>query len=210
MDWQRAEGIVLRRYPVTETSLVVTWFTRDRGKLKTMAKGARRVKTPFLGKLDLFYQDELVYLPSRRSDLHLLHDCFLVNARPALRESYALLSQASCGCELVDLACETEDPQPVMFDRLAGWLDDLPHAHDPRAVLFWFVLQVLATAGWRPRWTAPSGIRRVLAALIEASPATVRRVKLTADQAQAAGELVWHFWEEQIGRTPRSRQALPF
>ena len=61
MDTERAEGIVLRRQPVTESSLLVTWYTREFGKLKTLAKGARRVKGPFQGKIDLFYRDEIVF-----------------------------------------------------------------------------------------------------------------------------------------------------
>src|SRR5436309_11535227 len=77
METERADAIVLRVRPVTESSLIVTWFTREFGKLKTMAKGARRPKSPFRGKIDLFYRDEIIFLRSRRSDLHLLHDCFL-------------------------------------------------------------------------------------------------------------------------------------
>jgi DNA repair protein RecO (recombination protein O) len=48
MDTERAEAIVLRNQSVTESSLIVTWFTREFGKLKTLAKGARRPKSPLL------------------------------------------------------------------------------------------------------------------------------------------------------------------
>ena len=103
MDVERAEGIVLRCVPVTETSLVVTWFTREFGKLKTLAKGARRAKSPMRGKLDLFYRDELLFLRSRRSELHLLHECFLEEAHPGLRERLERVGMASYVCELVEL-----------------------------------------------------------------------------------------------------------
>ena len=55
METERAEAIVLRCRPVTESSLVVTWFTRELGKLTTLAKGARRPKSPLRGKIDLFF-----------------------------------------------------------------------------------------------------------------------------------------------------------
>ena len=58
METERAEAIVLRVQPVTESSLLVLWFTREFGKLKTLAKGARRPKSPMRGRLDLFYQDQ--------------------------------------------------------------------------------------------------------------------------------------------------------
>ena len=102
MDTERAEGIVLRRQPVTESSLIVTWYTREFGKLKTLAKGARRAKGPFQGKIDLFYRDEIVFLRSKRSDLHLLHDCFLEEPHARLRKSVESLTAASYACELVE------------------------------------------------------------------------------------------------------------
>src|SRR2546426_10257702 len=102
MHTERAAAIVLRVQPVTETSLIVTWFTREFGKLKTMAKGARRPKSPFRGKIDLFYRDEILFLHSRRSDLHLLQDCFLDNAHRKLRDTVEMLTAASYACELVE------------------------------------------------------------------------------------------------------------
>ena len=57
-----------------------------------MAKGARRIKGPFQGKIDLFYRDEIVFLRSKRSDLHLLHDCFLEEAHAVLRQSVESLT----------------------------------------------------------------------------------------------------------------------
>jgi len=47
---ERAQGLVLRVYPLTETSLIVRWLTRELGRISTVAKGARRPKSPFRGK----------------------------------------------------------------------------------------------------------------------------------------------------------------
>src|ERR1044072_4643092 len=118
MEAERAEGIVLRKHPVTESSLIVTWYTRERGKLRLMAKGARRTKGPFVGKIDLFFQDEILFLPSRRSDLHLLTDCFVVNAHAALRANLELVTAGSYACELLELIAPVEDPQPSIFKLL--------------------------------------------------------------------------------------------
>src|ERR1041385_483360 len=53
---ERTTGIILRTRPLTETSLIVQWLTPDLGRIATIAKGARRPKSPFRGQLDLFYQ----------------------------------------------------------------------------------------------------------------------------------------------------------
>ncbi len=51
---ERAHGLVLRTRPLTETSLIVNWLTLELGRVSTVAKGARRAKSLFRGKLDLY------------------------------------------------------------------------------------------------------------------------------------------------------------
>ncbi len=207
MDTERAEAIVLRKQPVTESSLIVTWYTREFGKLKTMAKGARRPKGPFQGKIDLFYRDEIVFLPSKRSDLHLLHDCFLEDAHRRLRESVELLAAASYVSELVELATENEDPNAKVFELLAAILNALEQRNDP-VLLIWFELQLLAAVGWAPKWEATTNVSKVLRSLSGAGLAGIQRVKLTAEQARATQQALWHFWDMQLGRAPRSRKLI--
>ena len=207
MDGERAEAIVLRTQPVTESSLIVTWFTREFGKLKTLAKGARRPKSPFRGKIDLFYLDEILFLRSKRSDLHLLHDCFLENPHQKLRESVAALTAASYACELVEIATEMEDANDKIFKLLASTLEALERRVDA-ALLIWFELRLLAAAGWAPKWPGRSASSRVLASLASASLTGARRVRLTPRQVHATHEALWRFWDEQVGRVPRSRKLL--
>ena len=207
MDGERAEAIVLRTQPVTESSLIVTWFTREFGKLKTLAKGARRPKSPFRGKIDLFYLDEILFLRSKRSDLHLLHDCFLESPHQKLRASAAALTASSYACELVEIATEMEDANENIFKLLASTLKVLERRTDA-ALLIWFELQLLAAAGWAPKWFGRQASSKVLASLAAASLAGAQRVRLTPRQVLATHEALWRFWDEQVGRVPRSRKLL--
>ena len=207
MDRERAEGIVLRRQPVTESSLLVTWYTREFGKLKTLAKGARRTNGPFRGKIDLFYRDEIVFLPSKRSDLHLLHDCYLEDAYVRLRESVESLTAASYACELVELATEREDPNDGIYELLATTLKTLEARHDG-VLLIWFELRLLAAAGWKPVWETTAGVNRVLESIAGASLEAVGRVSLGDAQLAAGRMAVWQFWDAHLGRAPRTRRFL--
>jgi DNA repair protein RecO (recombination protein O) len=208
MDTERAEGVVLRRQPVTESSLLVTWYTREFGKLKTLAKGARRPKGPFQGKIDLFYVDEIVFLPSRRSDLHLLHDCFLEEPHTRLRESVESLAAASYVCELVEMATEREDPNVEIYALLAAILDALERRSNHAVLLIWFEIQLLAAAGWAPKWEATTSVNKVLRSLASASLKGVERVHLSDGQIVAGQQVAWKLWDEQLGRRPRTRQFL--
>jgi len=208
MDTERAEAIVLRNQSVTESSLIVTWFTREFGKLKTLAKGARRPKSPLRGKLDLFYRDEIVFLRSRRSDLHLLHDCFLENPHAKLRETVETLTAASYVGELVELVTAMEDPNPKIFDLLSATLDALETPRGRASMLIWFELQLLAVAGWAPKWEERSAVSRLLDSIAATSIEGARRVRLNKEQVQNARTILWLFWDEHIGKTPRSRKLL--
>jgi DNA repair protein RecO (recombination protein O) len=207
MDTERAEGIVLRRQPVTESSLIVTWYTREFGKLKTLAKGARRPKGPFQGKIDLFYCDEIVFLPSRRSDLHLLHDCFLEEPHARLRESVESLAAASYVCELVEMATEREDPNIRIHSLLRAILDALERQNNA-VLLIWFEIQLLAAAGWAPKWEAATSANKVLRSLAKTSLKGVERIRLSAEQIIAGQQVVWGLWDAELGRRPRTRQFL--
>lgn len=207
MDYQQTAAILLRRQPVTESSLIVTWFTRGRGKLRTMAKGARRTKGPFVGKLDLFYEDEIVVLLSRRSDLHLLHDAFILHAHRRLRDSVAGMTAAAYACEMVELGTEIEDAHPRVYDLLTavlGAMEEKPSA----TLLLWFELQLLTALGWKPHWPREDAPVRFLTSLATTTLAGVQRIRLTSTQVREAQETLWRFGDEQFNRAPRSRKLL--
>ena len=98
---ERATGLVFRTWPLTETSLIVHWLTPEHGRLATVAKGARRIKSPFRGKLDLLYLADLSFSRSRRSELHTLRELSLRETHSALRQDLGLLRQASYAAALI-------------------------------------------------------------------------------------------------------------
>src|SRR6266478_5775898 len=107
---ERTRGVVLRLYPLTETSLIVNWLTPGFGRLSTVAKGARRPKSPFGGKLDLFYVADFSFSRSRRSELHTLREVALRETHEYLRRDLRFLQQASYCVRLIELATETDTP----------------------------------------------------------------------------------------------------
>ncbi len=156
MNIQSTSGIVLKLTKLTDTSLIVTWFTRDSGKLKTVAKGARRPKSPFLGKLDLFYLDDLTFIHSRRSELHILKECGVTEAFPNLREDFSTMARASYLCELADATTEAEHPVAKVFEALAEGLRQLATSEEGAAgeiAVRQFELALFEALGHSPRLT---------------------------------------------------------
>src|ERR1700757_2065247 len=112
---ETATGLVLRTRPLTDTSLIVHWLTPDFGRLATVAKGARRPKSPFAGKLDLFYLADFSFQRSRRSELHTLREVSLRETHAAIRQELEYVQQASYCAALIEQTTEMETPQPQML-----------------------------------------------------------------------------------------------
>src|SRR5205823_4998229 len=140
---ERVQGIVLRVYPLTETSLIVRWLTRELGRISTVAKGARRAKSPFRGKLDLFYRADLIFGRSRRSELHSLREVSLRETHPFLRKELGYLQQASYCSALIEQVTETETPMPAIFDLLSEFLNYLGAQPLASKTIFAFELKLL-------------------------------------------------------------------
>lgn len=131
----KAHGTLIRRFPLTETSLIVHWCTHEAGIVKTVAKGARRPKSPFAGRLDLFYLCELEIHPAREGDLHVLKDLTVQRPRLGLRRNYLQTLAASYFVKLIDLVAEDGTPLPELADLLDRGLDYLDDRDaDARAV----------------------------------------------------------------------------
>jgi DNA repair protein RecO (recombination protein O) len=145
-----ATGLILRTRPLTETSLIVHWLTAKYGRIKTVAKGARRSKSPFRGKLDLFYLADFSFSRSQRSELHNLREIVLRESFPALRRDIAYLQQASYGAMLIEQTCEAETPLPEIFELARSFISTLPAAPPCPISIFALEIKLLFELGLMP------------------------------------------------------------
>lgn len=119
---EKAQALVLRVVEFSETSSVVTLFTREFGKVRGLAKGARRLKGPFESALDLLSLCRIVLLRKSSDVLDLLTEAKLERRfRPAGRD----LSRLYAGyyiAELLDALTDDADPHPDLFDSAGDTL----------------------------------------------------------------------------------------
>jgi DNA repair protein RecO (recombination protein O) len=115
---QSTAAILLRKRKLSDTSLIVSWCTESLGCMQTAARGARRAKSPFAGKLDLFFEAEISIASSRKSNLHTLTEVVLKNPFAGIRQNYLRTQTASYFVELVELCTEAEHHDPELFALL--------------------------------------------------------------------------------------------
>jgi len=151
----KARGTLVKITALTESSLIVHWCTPDHGIVKTVARGARRSKSPFAGKLDLFFRCEIEAAEARRGDLHTLRELSVEKPRLGLRRSYVETLAASYFVKLVTRVAEPETPLPEIADLLERGLDYLEENEADTRALFHFEKQLATILGIREPGTDP-------------------------------------------------------
>ena len=111
-------AIIMRVNEFGESDLIITCFTPLKGRIKGIAKGARRSKTRFVNCLNIFSLVNLEYSPGKKGDLYFIHSGKLIEAYPGLRTSYSKLTKASYMVELTEILFPWELSDPVMFEIL--------------------------------------------------------------------------------------------
>lgn len=148
----KTRGIVTRVAPYSETSRVVTWITRDFGRLATILKGAQRARSMFLGQVDYFYTCELVFYHSVHHGVtHVARECSPEKARPAFRTQWRAMATASYLTDLVARLTPVEAPHPELFEFLDGALDLMSAGQASDSLLLWLELRLLDQLGLTPR-----------------------------------------------------------
>jgi DNA repair protein RecO (recombination protein O) len=144
----KTDAFVLRGRNLGEADRIFTLFTADRGKLDAVAKGVRRTKSHFAGRLEFLTEAALTLHAGRSLDV--------ITGATILRSEWERLVEpptfvaASVVAELVDAFCEPDLAQPEIYDLLRGVVPALAFAKEPRALLARFELRLLDALGILP------------------------------------------------------------
>ena len=147
----KTEAVVLRTQDYRESSKILTLYTLEYGRLKLLAKGARRLKSRFGGVLDLMNYLTIVFYHKETRDLQLLSQADLVCPFPHLREDLRRLALASAVAELIDRTEFGQMPNSRLFRLLIGCLRGIDEFSNPSVYFDYFTLHFLNLAGFRPR-----------------------------------------------------------
>ncbi len=126
---QKATGIIIRRTPLSDTSFIIHWCTREYGMVRTAAKGARRPGSPFAGRLDLFYSADFIWTPARKGDLHALREASVTDYRQGIPKGWNQLLAAAYFTSLIEMVTEPGEPVEGIFlllQRSLDWLNSRP------------------------------------------------------------------------------------
>jgi DNA repair protein RecO (recombination protein O) len=154
----KTDAVVLRTIRYGEADRVLHLYTPHRGRLSAIAKGVRRAKSRFGGRLEPFFRLRLV-LYEGRSDLLTVSSAETVHPHARLREHAAALDGAARACDAVGRVFADGEPHEGVYHLLANQLAllDADPARATRANALAFRLKLLLAAGFAPQLAACAG-----------------------------------------------------
>ncbi|MEJ2261873.1 MAG: DNA repair protein RecO [Anaerolineales bacterium] len=145
----RAEAIVLRHSDWGEADRILTLYTRQMGKVKGIAKGARKMRSRKAGHIEPFTHVDLQL--ARGRDLFIVTQAEALDPYLRLRDDLVRVGYASYIVELLDRFTYEEDENPSLFRLLADTLSRLNLAPDPTLPIRYYEIRLLDLLGYRPQ-----------------------------------------------------------
>jgi DNA repair protein RecO (recombination protein O) len=146
-------AICIRTTDYSETSQIVTLFTRTTGKISAIAKGSKRPKSAFDGPLEVFSYGQIVFSDSSREKLATLTEFQQQPGFADLANNLFALNCCLFGAELVNALTHDYDPHPELFDSFLQFLQNANEHQEHRtvlALLTLFQLTLLREIGLMP------------------------------------------------------------
>jgi DNA repair protein RecO (recombination protein O) len=148
----RSEALVLRTYPLKDSDLIVVLYTRNYGKLSGVARGARRPRSHFMGRLDALSLNEVVFFAKEGSELVSIDGMELLQAFAPKTTDYRCLMQLSFTAELMVKTIPEREPNDSLFRLLLLVLPRLTQPATSELAQLYFEAWLLRLSGFFPEY----------------------------------------------------------
>lgn len=160
----KSAAVVIGSFPLGESDRVVTFYSREFGKLRGVARAARRLRSRFAGALELLTLGQLVFFDTGRSDLVRIDHFDVVRPFAHARGDLDRLAQGAWIAECIARLTADRDPHAAVFGLLVRALGSLDTGRPPRRVAIAFGVRCIEMLGHRLRVDACVGCGRRAAA----------------------------------------------
>jgi len=148
MRFFKTPAIVLRHYNSGEADKLLVLYSIKYGKIKAIAKGARKTRSKYGSSVEPFSHNELMLYKKEGKELYTITGCNTVQSHSNLREDINFFVTASYIAELVDKMTEENDAHPEIFLMLDEVLSAITEACREKAMLV-FTVKLLLLSGYK-------------------------------------------------------------
>jgi DNA repair protein RecO (recombination protein O) len=151
MSTLKDQALIIRGADWSESSRIITCWTRDHGKIRLLAKGGRRLRSNFEISLDLLNLCHIVFIP-KQSGLGILTEARFARRFSGIHTNLNHYYSSCYIAELLDAGLLEADPHPGLFDQTISTLETLAEDRELiTATLGRFELAWLRETGYSPR-----------------------------------------------------------
>ncbi len=150
MGLLRGDAVVLQTYPLSETDRIVVAYTRKYGKLRGVARGARRMRSPFLGRLEPFHWIEFCGYEKENQELIKIDKADLIRAFGFQLPDYRCFLQLNVLAELLLKTIPEREPNEPLFRLLLLVLEEIRNPNRSDLAQLYFEIWHLKLAGLFP------------------------------------------------------------
>jgi len=169
MAIQKTEAVLLRKRDLRETSLALTFFTRDFGKVQGVLKGARGTRARADINPLYFSIDQIVFYENRKKDFFIISQCEPQQIFLNILKDWERAGVAYYLLELVDVFTEPGVKLEELFICLNGCLSALDAKKEPLSIARFFEVRFLMSLGLWP------GCRRYEGVITKGAMSTLNR-----------------------------------
>ncbi|MBU1888403.1 MAG: DNA repair protein RecO [Candidatus Omnitrophica bacterium] len=184
MAIQKTDAVLLKKRDLRETSLILTFFTRDFGKVHGVLKGARGTRARTSANPLFFSLDHIVFYEKKNSDLFIISQCDALKTFLNVLRDWDRASVAYYILELVDVFTEPGESIEPIFEGLLNSLMLLDGNKDPGVIARLFEVKFLMVMGLWPGaedLKLSKGSLSTLACFEKDSWQTASKINLTRD-----------------------------
>lgn len=142
------DALVLRRLNYGETDKILTLYSRDRGRISAIAKGARKAISRLSGATEALTLTRFQLATGK--SLEIVTQCEVREAFSSLREDLNRLAHGLYLADVLDHSVEDDAPNPALFDLLMEGLYLTQSLPQPELAARWFEVQLLRDLGYAP------------------------------------------------------------
>jgi len=162
-----SETFVLRTYPFREGDLIVSFFTRDQGRLRGVARRARKPKSPFGAGLERLSHVRMAYFQKENAELVNLASCEVIESQFALVSDYSVSVALDYFTEITDQILPAQEPNEKFFRLLSSVLDFLRAGGGMWTAVCYFSVWAVRLAGIWPETRVSDETVEIVAEMFE-------------------------------------------
>jgi DNA repair protein RecO (recombination protein O) len=208
MPARMSESFILQTYPFREADLVVSFFTRDQGKLRGVARRARRPKSGFGSGLERLSLATVSYYQKENRELVSLNSCDLVQSQFVLASNFEASVALDYLAEVTEQLLPLNEINERHFRLLIAVLDSLHAAGNVWTAVTYFALWAVRLAGLLPELRVSANSRAIIDEML-VTP--IQQLAARAWTKETAGDLrraLNRLIEEQVERKLRTTAIL--